>query len=87
MRKNKTITISLPIDLVDYLDRRIQEINQDTFEETNRSKYIRLLIRKDMTSTEDKPEIKKAVNGGLNSGTSADEDYYNSLLQLGGYKR
>jgi metal-responsive CopG/Arc/MetJ family transcriptional regulator len=81
MRKHKTITISLPADLVDYLDHRIKEINQDTFEETNRSKYIRLLIRKDMTPAEGVREMKKAVNGG------GEDDYYDSLLQLGGYKR
>ncbi|MBO8138446.1 MAG: hypothetical protein H0Z40_09990 [Desulfotomaculum sp.] len=84
MRKHKTITISLPTDLLEYLDQRITEINRDTLEETNRSKYIRLLIRKDMHYSEELTKNRE----NYPSNTSAGEiKYYDSLLELGGYKR
>lgn len=90
MRKHKTITISLPSELVDYLDRRIDEINQGTYQETNRSQYIRRLIRIDMskpiTNNTIKPQaVSKAVNN--NDSGMCDQQFLNELLQLGGYKR
>ncbi|MTI80251.1 MAG: hypothetical protein FH758_05110 [Firmicutes bacterium] len=85
MRKHKTITISLPSEMVDYLDEKITQINRETFEETNRSKYIRLLIKKDISCSE------KIANKGKEAyhidGDSKEIGYYNSLLELGGYKR
>lgn len=88
MKKHKTITISLPVDLIDYLDDRISQINKDTFEETNRSKYIRLLIRRDMVDPEKTSDVKRAPTTiSTDTAPDNDVDYYTSLLQLGGYKR
>lgn len=85
MRRHKTITISIPEDLIEYLDKKINQINLSSYEETNRSQYIRLLIKKDMatvatarTSTAPESCGDMEVN---------DLDYYNSLLGIGGYKR
>ncbi|MBM7855678.1 Arc/MetJ-type ribon-helix-helix transcriptional regulator [Desulfohalotomaculum tongense] len=85
MRKHKTITISLPTEMVDYLDQRIAEINRNTFEETNRSKYIRFLIRKDMSSSTLIKSSKTVSSPAENP--SQEMEYYHSLLELGGYKR
>ncbi|WP_031517980.1 ribbon-helix-helix domain-containing protein [Desulfofalx alkaliphila] len=91
MRKHKTITISLPGDLLDYLDGRIRQINRETFEETNRSKYIRLLIRKDAAGLDPAAESPGALLKKPSQTSPAPDDnemdYYSSLLQLGGYKR
>lgn len=78
MRKHKTITISLPSELVECLDRRIDEINQGTYQETNRSQYIRRLIRIEMS----KPVSKTAKNNA-----TCNNGYFDELLHLGGYKR
>lgn len=84
MKKHKTITISLPSELVDSLDRRIDEINQDTYQEINRSQYIRRLIRIDMS----KPVTKRNIETTNNvPDASDDKDFFDQLLQLGGYKR
>ncbi|MEW6065467.1 hypothetical protein P378_14780 [Desulforamulus profundi] len=84
MRRHKTITISIPEDLIEYLDKKISQINRSSYEETNRSQYIRLLIKKDMATLAagrtSPPEA--AEDMGL-----SDLNYYNSLLDLGGYKR
>ncbi|GAB6179562.1 hypothetical protein JCM14036_08810 [Desulfotomaculum defluvii] len=86
MRRHKTITISIPEDLIEYLDKKITQINRDSFEETNRSQYIRLLIKKDMaavTITQD----RSVPQEGENDLALSDLDYYQSLLDIGGYKR
>lgn len=87
IQKYKTITISLPKSLVDYLDRRINEINTDTLEETNRSKYIRLLIRQDMQKLQQNTVSQKEACSHSTGLAGDDMEFYDSLLQLGGYKR
>lgn len=84
MRKHKTITISIPEELVEYLDKKIIQINSQSLEETNRSQYIRLLIKKDMVGYIALPNTNtaKIANESVN-----DMEYYSSLLQIGGYKR
>lgn len=85
MRRHKTITISIPEDLIEYLDKKINQINLSSYEETNRSQYIRLLIKKDMATvaTARTPTAPESCNDlEVN-----DLDYYNSLLGIGGYKR
>ena len=85
MRRHKTITISIPEDLIEYLDKKINQINLSSYEETNRSQYIRLLIKKDMAN------IATARTSSAPENTSdmaiTDLDYFNSLLDMGGYKR
>ncbi|AQS60197.1 ribbon-helix-helix domain-containing protein [Desulforamulus ferrireducens] len=85
MRRHKTITISIPEDLIEYLDKKISQINHSSFEETNRSQYIRLLIKKDMASLTTAKTTP--VNVNVEDMDINDLDYYNSLLDLGGYKR
>lgn len=84
MRRHKTITISIPEDLVDYLDKKITQINRSSFEETNRSQYIRLLIKKDMASIS---TPISSLNNSKSDDNISDLDYYDSLLNMGGYKR
>lgn len=87
MRRHKTITISIPEDLIEYLDRKISQINRNSFEETNRSQYIRLLIKKDMASVIIPPENKSVASEVNNDLALSDLDYYSSLLDMGRYKR
>lgn len=87
MRRHKTITISIPEDLIEYLDRKISQINRNSFEETNRSQYIRLLIKKDMASVISPPETNSVASEADNDLALSDLDYYSSLLDIGGYKR
>lgn len=87
MRRHKTITISIPEDLIDYLDKKIIQINRTSFEETNRSQYIRLLIKRDMASiATGRASISPSADrtGDLEV---SDLDYYDSLLNMGGYKK
>ncbi|SHF18821.1 ribbon-helix-helix domain-containing protein [Desulforamulus putei] len=84
MRRHKTITISIPEDLIEYLDKKISQINRSSYEETNRSQYIRLLIKKDMAAI---TAGKTSPPEGTEDLALSDLDYYNSLLDLGGYKR
>ncbi|ABO51420.1 hypothetical protein Dred_2916 [Desulforamulus reducens MI-1] len=87
MRRHKTITISIPEDLIEYLDKKITQINKSSFEETNRSQYIRLLIKKDMSNVM-VSDNKKAVSPEESSDIIlSDLDYFDSLLDIGGYKR
>ncbi|MDO7785631.1 ribbon-helix-helix domain-containing protein [Desulforamulus aquiferis] len=86
MRRHKTITISIPEDLVDYLDKKIIQINRSSYEETNRSQYIRLLIKKDMVNF-NTPMSSSLNNNNSEELNGTDLDYYNTLLNLGGYKR
>lgn len=87
MRRHKTITISIPADLIEYLDRKITQINSNSFEETNRSQYIRLLIKKDMAGVTISPKSNSVAREGDSDMALSDLDYYNSLLNIGGYKR
>lgn len=87
MRRHKTITISIPEDLVEYLDKKITQINRSSFEETNRSQYIRLLIKKDMATLSRPAASSITDESAPDLNGSSDLDYYNSLLNLGGYKR
>ncbi|CCO08105.1 ribbon-helix-helix domain-containing protein [Desulforamulus hydrothermalis] len=84
MRRHKTITISIPEDLIEYLDKKIAQINRSSYEETNRSQYIRLLIKKDMASL---AGGKTSTPEGTEDLALSELDYYNSLLDLGGYRR
>lgn len=85
MRRHKTITISIPEDLIEYLDKKITQINLSSYEETNRSQYIRLLIKKDMVSLV--TDNTSTLSEGAKDMAVSDLDYYNSLLNMGGYKR
>ncbi|AEF93333.1 hypothetical protein Desca_0440 [Desulfotomaculum nigrificans CO-1-SRB] len=87
MRRHKTITISIPEDLIDYLDKKIMQINRSSFEETNRSQYIRLLIKKDMASPGTVNPSVPATKDSVEDVGMSDLEYYDSLLNLGGYKR
>ncbi|MEW6697781.1 MAG: ribbon-helix-helix domain-containing protein [Bacillota bacterium] len=84
MRRHKTITISIPEDLIEYLDKKILQINRSSYEETNRSQYIRLLIKKDMAAI---AAGRTSPPENLEDLGLPDLDYYNSLLDTGGYKR
>lgn len=84
MRRHKTITISIPEDLIEYLDKKILQINRSSYEETNRSQYIRLLIKKDMATI---AAGRTSPPENLEELGLSDLDYYNSLLDIGGYKR
>lgn len=87
MRRHKTITISIPEDLIEYLDKKITQINRGSFEETNRSQYIRLLIKRDMASLATGQAYKSPSEDHRDDLQVSELDFYDSLLSLGGYKR